>query len=36
MQDDHTVTLSNSGTSKAGRVWGVDAVKGVLVESYTL
>lgn len=36
--DDHTVALS-SGTntrSKAGRIWAVDSVKGVLIESYTL
>ena len=36
MADDHTVTLNSSGNSKAGRVWAVDAVKGVLVEAYTL
>lgn len=29
--DDHTVTTSASGNSKAGRVWAVDAVKGVAV-----
>lgn len=34
--DDHTVTKASSGNSKAGRVWAVDAVKGVAVESYTL
>lgn len=27
--DDHTVTTSSSGNSKAGKVWAVDAVKGV-------
>lgn len=31
--DDHTVTTSSSGNSKAGRVWGVDTIKGVLVVS---
>ena len=30
--DDHTVTLASSSNSKAGRVWGVDSTKGVLVE----
>jgi hypothetical protein len=34
--DDHTVTKASSGNSKVGRVWAVDATKGVLVESYTL
>ncbi len=34
--DDHTVTTSSSGNSKAGRCWAVDSVKGVAVESYTL
>ena len=34
--DDHTVTTSSSGNSKAGRVWAVDSVKGVAVETYTL
>ena len=34
--DDHTVTTSSGGNSKAGRVWAVDSVKGVAVESYTL
>lgn len=33
MLDDHTVTTSSSGNAKAGRVWKVDTVKGVLVES---
>ena len=36
MLDDHTVTTASSGNSKAGRVWGVDAIKGVAVEAYTL
>lgn len=30
--DDHTVTLASSGNSVAGKVLGVDAVKGVLVK----
>jgi hypothetical protein len=34
--DDHTVTNSSSGNSKAGRVLKLDPIKGVLVESYTL
>ena len=34
--DDHTVTLTSTGHSKAGRIWAVDSVKGVLVENYTL
>jgi hypothetical protein len=29
--DNHTVTTSSSGNSKAGRVWAVDSVKGVAV-----
>lgn len=29
--DDHTVTSASSGNSKAGRVWAVDAIKGVLI-----
>ena len=36
MLDDHTVTKASSGNSKGGRVWAVDTIKGVLVESYTL
>jgi hypothetical protein len=32
--DDHTVTATSAGHSVAGRVWAVDSVKGVLVESY--
>ena len=36
IQDDHTVTKNNSGTSKAGRVWAVDALKGVAVEATDL
>lgn len=31
--DDHTVTTASSGNSKAGRVWGVDSVRGVLIEA---
>jgi len=34
--DDHTVTTSSSGNSKAGRVWAVDSTNGVAVEMYTL
>lgn len=34
--DDHTVTTTSSGNSKAGRVWAVDSLKGVAVEAYTL
>jgi len=34
--DDQTVTKASSGNSKAGRVWAVDSVNGVLVESQTL
>jgi hypothetical protein len=34
--DDHTVTGSSTGNSKAGRVWAVDSVKGVLVEAFSL
>lgn len=30
--DDQTVTGNATGASKAGRVWAVDATKGVLVE----
>jgi hypothetical protein len=30
--DDQTVTGLATGASKAGRVWGVDSAKGVLVE----
>lgn len=30
--DDHSVTITSTGASKAGRVWAVDSVKGVLVE----
>lgn len=30
--DDHTVTITSSGASICGVVWGVDATKGVLVE----
>lgn len=35
-QDDHTVTKATSGNSVAGRVLGVDTLKGVLVEFYSL
>jgi hypothetical protein len=31
--DDHTVQNSAGGGSVAGRVWGVDAIKGVLIEA---
>jgi hypothetical protein len=31
--DDHTVTASSSGNSVAGRIWGVDPVRGVLIEA---
>lgn len=30
--DDHTVTATSTGNSVAGRIWDVDAAKGVLVE----
>ncbi len=30
--DDQTVTITSTGHSKVGRVWGVSAVKGVLIE----
>lgn len=33
IQDDHTVTTASAGNSKAGRVWAVDTVKGVLVQN---
>lgn len=36
MLDDHTVTKASSGNSKAGRVWAVDALKGVAVQATTL
>lgn len=36
MASDHEVTTSASGNARAGRVWGVDAVKGVLVENIDL
>lgn len=32
IQDDQTVTMTSTGRTVAGRVWGVDAVNGVLVE----
>lgn len=34
--DDHTVTTASSGNSVAGRVWGVDSIKGVLIEKKNL
>ncbi len=34
IEDDHTVSMNSSGRSKAGRVWEVDALKGVGVETY--
>lgn len=34
--DDHTVTTTSSGNSKAGRCWAVDSQLGVAVEQYTL
>ena len=30
--DDHSVTITNTSRSVAGKVWAVDATKGVLVE----
>lgn len=32
LTDDAKVTITSTGASKAGRVWGVDTNKGVLVE----
>lgn len=34
--DDHTVSMTNTGSnsSKAGRVWDVDATRGVAVQAY--
>lgn len=32
LTDDAKVTITSTGASKAGRVWGVDANRGVLVE----
>lgn len=32
MTDDNKVTITSTSASKAGRVWAVDATKGVLVE----
>lgn len=32
MLDDQTVTMTSTGRSPSGRVWGVDSTKGVLVE----
>lgn len=34
--DSQTVTTVSTGASKAGRVWAIDAVKGVAIENYTL
>ncbi len=34
--DDQTVTFASAGASKAGRVWAVDPIKGVLVQSYLI
>lgn len=34
--DDHTVTITATSNSKAGRIWGVDSLKGVLVQAYTI
>lgn len=34
--DDHTVTSASAGASVAGRIWDVDALKGVLVENTAL
>jgi len=33
--DDHTVTITAGTNSCAGRIWDVDAIKGVLVEKAT-
>ena len=33
MLDDQTVTITSTGRSPAGRIWGVDSVKGVLIEA---
>lgn len=32
--DDSTVTLASAGKSKAGKIWGLDATYGVLVEQF--
>ena len=32
IQDDQTVTMTATARSQAGRIWGVDSVKGVLVQ----
>jgi hypothetical protein len=34
--DDHTVQVTAGGNSIAGRVWAIDATKGVLVETTNL
>lgn len=36
MLDDHTVTSSSSGNSAIGRVWALDPIKGVAVETTAL
>lgn len=36
LADDQTVTTASSGNSKAGRVWAIDALNGIAVESYLL
>lgn len=36
VQDDQTVTMADTGRSIAGRVWAVDATKGILVEYVTV
>ncbi len=34
--DDHTVTATSGSNSIAGRVWAIDSVKGILVETTNL
>ncbi len=34
--DDHTVTATSGSNSVAGRVWAIDTVKGILVETTNL
>ncbi len=34
--DDHTVTATQGSNSVAGRVWAIDTVKGVLIETTNL
>lgn len=36
ISDDHTVTVTAGSNSKAGRVWAIDSVKGVAVETTNL